>query len=295
MRIFLRVLPIVLYCAAAPAQTPARPEFEVASIKPSAESAGTGASPTSPARSRKLQKATRKGPSPEDPERYTANRVTLLSLLMTAYQLAPYQISGPAWLDSSRFDVNAKIPEGATKAQFGPMLQNLLADRFKLVTHRETKQMTVYDLVVAKGGPRIRDHVELPPGPPPAPAKLEMDAYGLPASPMFGAGKTSTVMTPDRARLWAYAETMPQLAEMLSGQLAKPVTDSTELKAKYDFVLSWAPDSAPRPSGDAASDPAALPTLLAAVQEQLGLKLEPKKGPVAILVIDHIDKLPTEN
>jgi len=82
---------------------------------------------------------------------------------------------------------------------------------------------------------------------------------------------------------------------MLSGQLAKPVTDSTELKAKYDFVLSWAPDSAPRPSGDAASDPAALPTLLAAVQEQLGLKLEPKKGPVAILVIDHIDKLPTEN
>ena len=120
-------------------------------------------------------------------------------------------------------------------------------------------------------------------------------------------------MMRDRARLWARGETMPQFAEWASNQLSKPVTDSTGLAGKYDFILSWrnenmvgpmgAPMPMPSPPPPGAGGPApldtvdaeALPTLIAAVQEQLGLKLEPKKGSVDFVVIDHVEKVPTEN
>jgi uncharacterized protein (TIGR03435 family) len=307
MRILAKYLSaLALCCCGLSAQTPAKPEFEVASIKPSPEPTGGG---------RMMRMGGRGGPGSKDPTRYTAQGMTMMDLLTVAYHVKRYQISGPEWLTSARFDINAKIPEGATKEEFGPMLQNLLAERFGLVVHHETKQMPVYDLVVfAKTGSKMKEHVEAPPlkegeTPPPAPftmPKLELGKDGFPDLPAnFGGGRgNSMIMMRDRARLWARGETMPQFAEWASDQLSKPVTDSTALTGKYDFILSWrnenmvgpmGPPMPPPASLDSSVDAEALPTLLSAVQEQLGLRLEPKKGNVDFVVIDHVEKVPTEN
>ncbi len=312
MRIVAKYLSaLALFCWGLSAQTPAKPEFEVASIKPSPEPGGGG---------RMMRIGGRGGPGSKDPTRYTEQGMTMMDLLTVAYHVKRYQISGPEWLSSARFDINAKIPEGATKEDFGPMLQHLLAERFGLVVHHETKQMPVYDLVVfAKSGSKLKEHVEEPPRPPkegetPPPftmPKLELDKDGFPALPAnFGGGRgNSMIMMRDRARLWARGETMPQFVEWASDQLSKPVTDSTGLTGKYDFILSWrnesmgpmgAPMPPPPPGGGAApldntADSEALPTLPSALQEQLGLKLEPKKGNVDLVVIDHVEKVPTEN
>jgi len=302
---------LALCCWGLSGQSPAKPEFEVASIKPSPEPGGGG---------RMMRSGERGGPGSKDPTRYTAQRMTMMDLLTVAYHVKDYQISGPEWLASECFDISARIPEGATKAEFRSMLQNLLAERFGLVVHHETKQMPVYDLVVfAKTGSKLKEHVEEPPPPPPVkegetPApfkmpKLELGSDGFPALPAnFGGGRgNSMIMMRDRARLWTRGETMPQFAEWASDQLSKPVTDSTGLTGKYDFILSWRNENMggpmpPPPPGaggppplDSTVDAEALPTLLSAVQEQLGLKLEPKKGNVDLVVIDHVEKVPTEN
>jgi uncharacterized protein (TIGR03435 family) len=303
---------LALFCCGLSGQIPAKPEFEVASIKPSPESAGGG---------RMMRMGGRGGPGSKDPTRYTAQGMTMMDLLTVAYHVKRYQISGPEWLTSARFDINAKIPEGATKEEFGPMLQNLLAERFGLVVHHETKQMPVYDLVVfAKTGSKMTEHVEVAspqdtekkPVLPSAPIKLELDKDGFPALPNLGGGRgNSMIMMRDRARFWARGETMPQFAEWASDQLSKPVTDSTGLTGKYDFILSWRNENMGGPMGaplplpppgaggppplDSTVDAEALPTLISAVQEQLGLKLDPKKGNVDLVVIDHVEKVPTEN
>ena len=153
MRILTQVLSaLTLCCCGLSGQTPAKPEFEVASIKPSPEPSGGG---------RMMRMGGRGGPGSKDPTRYTAQNMTMMDLLIQAYKVKRYQISGPEWLASAHFDINAKIPEGATKEEFGPMLQNLLAERFGLVVHHETRQMPVYDLVVfAKTGSKLKEHVE---------------------------------------------------------------------------------------------------------------------------------------
>ena len=183
--------------------------------------------------------------------------------------------------------------------------------------------MPVYDLVVfAKTGSKMKEHVDEPPPPPKEaetpPAqfkmpKLELGSDGFPAQPAnFGGGRgNSMIMMRDRARLWARGETMPQFAEWASDQLSKPVTNSTGLTGKYDFILSWRNENMVGPMGaplpppppgaggppllESNVDAEALPTLMAAVQEQLGLRLEPKKGNVDLVVIDHVEKVPTEN
>jgi uncharacterized protein (TIGR03435 family) len=303
MRILAKYLPaFVLCCCGLSGQAPAKPEFEVASIKPSPEPSGDG-------RMMRLLGG-RGGPGTQEPTRYTAKYISIKSLLIAAFGVKGYQISGPDWLDSVRFDINARIPEGATKENFGPMLQHLLAERFGLAVHRETKQMPVYDLVIAKSGSKMKEHVEIesPPDNEKAPVlpsgriKVEMGKDGLPAYPVFGGKGTHTFMGRAGTRMWASGETMSQFVRMLSDQLSKPVTDSTGLTGKYDFILSWRNENMVGPMGppmpqslDSTVDVEALPTLLAAVQEQLGLKLEPKKGNVDLVVIDHVEKVPTEN
>ena len=288
---------LALFCCGLSGQIPAKPEFEVASIKPSPESGGPG---------RMMTMGVRGGPGTQDPTRYAAQNLAMMDLLAIAFKVKHYQISGPEWLTSARFDINAKVPEGATKEEFASMLQNLLAERFGLVEHHETKQMPVYDLVVAKSGPKIKDHIEIgapedkdkTPLQPSAPFKLELGKDGLPAQPVFGGRGTHTFSGRAGTRMWASGETMSQFARMLSEQLSKPVTDSTGLTGKYDFILSWGNESMAGPVPpplDIALDAEALPTLLSAVQEQLGLKLEPKKGNVDLVVIDHVEKVPTEN
>ena len=284
------------------------PAFEVASVKASPPPEGRGVFVRSDG-----------GPGTKDPGRWTAQNFSLSNLVTYAYNLKRYEYSGPSWMDTERFDIVAKVPEGATKDQFRLMLQNLLAERFKLKIHREKKDSQVYDLVVAKNGPKLTESVNDPqgegagPGPGagrgagfgPGPPKIDKDGF-----PELPPGRESmTIMMNGRARTRQHNYTMESLANMLAGQIAKPVTEATGLKGKYDFTLTWATGGGgraiPPPGGGAAGggpeSPIASmaddsgPTIFTAIQEQLGLKLEQKKGTIELVVVDHAEKTPTEN
>jgi uncharacterized protein (TIGR03435 family) len=281
-----------------------KPAFEVASIKPSPPPAGG-----------RIRIGMNGGPGTPDPGRYTCTFCTLLMLITQAYDVPRFQISAPDWLDDVHFEIVAKVPRGATKEQFRLMLQTLLAERFKLTLHREKKDMPGYQLLVAKNGPKLKESMEDPEsnadaaGPPPLPAgPPKMDKDGYPILPHRQG--TMMFMGIGRARMQAEKETLEHFATQLSGLVGKPVTDATGLKGKYDFTLTFAPEPGqgfltrlpPPPGGPPGPDagtPAtpqdSLPTVFTALQEQLGLKLEQKKGPVDTLVIDHAEKVPTEN
>ena len=181
-------------CAALAQSTEGPAAFEVASIKTAAPTASAGM----------FRVMMRGGPGSADPGQLTYSNVTLKNVLMNAYGVKGYQISGPSWLDSERYDIAAKIPKGATKEQFMLMLQNLLAERFKLTLHREKKDLPMYALVVGKSGPKMKESVDGavpadgagPPPPPPPPGgplgiagggRIAMGSDGFPKLPP-GAG-----------------------------------------------------------------------------------------------------------
>jgi uncharacterized protein (TIGR03435 family) len=145
------------------------------------------------------------------------------------------------------------------------MLQSLLAERFQLKLHRETKEVPMYALVVGKTGLKIKEGEF---------------------------GRSSTSGSP--GHLTAQKMPIAKLADFLSGQLGSPVTDMTGMKGFFDFTLEWAPDSRPGEAG-AITDSAPGASVFTAVQERLGLKLEGRKGPVEMLVIEHVEKIPTGN
>lgn len=291
------ILGAVLFVSAAFAQ---QPEFEVATIKPSA-----------PQQMGRMFVGTRGGPGTDDPGRFNCTNCTLQMLLTMAYDVQSFQISGPPVLESEHFDVAAKVPAGATKAQFREMITNLLADRFKLKLHHDKKDLPMYDLVVAKGGPKLQESAAQPDAPadqrpmaPPGPPRTDKD--GFPTMAPRGRGAMIAI-NGGGARMQGQQETMDDLAARLSTMVARPVKNETGLTGKYDFTLSFAPDLSnmpgmmmmgPPPGGgdgpmSAPQDNG--PTIFTALQEQLGLKLEPKKGPVDTLIVDHIEKTPTEN
>ena len=326
-------LALFTYCAALAQSPEGAPAFEVASVKPAAP---PGAGP--------FRFGMNGGPGTADPGQWTGKSVTLKNVLMTAYGVKQYQISGPSWLDSERFDIAAKIPKGATREQFILMLQNLLAERFKLTLHREKKDLPMYALVVGKNGPKMKESLKesaVVPGAgdsaaPSAPAPgrglgeagmvsvsppggrggMAMGSDGFPKLPP-GAGRGGNLMMfmNGRFRMTASQQSMAGLTGMLGNLLDRPVLDMTGLTAKYDFTLEFAPEEGqrmmgpmamlpppppPPPGAGAAPIPSAPdsqsgPSLFTALQEQLGLKLESKKGPVDLLVIDHLEKTPTEN
>lgn len=272
-------------------------EFEVASIKPSPPPSGG-----------MMFVGQRGGPGTADPTLFTCENFSLSNLITLAYGIQHYQLSGPDWLQASIFDVSARVPKEATRDQFKLMLQNLLADRFKLAVHHESKDLPVYELVIAKGGPKLKESVEdvapkdgtadaAPPRPPaPAPPKLGKDGY-----PELAAGRPGMMAMNGRYRMYSPKTTIERLCSNLAAQLGNPVTDATGLKGKYDIGLYWSSDRGGRaapPGGSASPDAPEVetePTLTVAVQEQLGLKLIAKKGPVDVLVVDHAEKVPTQN
>jgi uncharacterized protein (TIGR03435 family) len=305
---------LTLAAACALAQTPpASPalSFEVASVKPAA--------PSLDGRIRVSMGG--------DPGRLNYTNVSLRDLIRVAYKLKDYQISGPDWLSSERYDLVAKVPDGASKDQSYLMLQTLLAERFKLTVHREKKDLPAYALVVAKGGPKLKEFVEVPEdaaGGPNAPGgrggfdgpgPIKMGSDGMPKLP---AGRGGMMFMDGMGRLHAQGVPITNLTDFLSRQLDKPVVDETGLTAKYDISLNWTPEpgeggagmrmamihapgegGAP-PAGGAEgkiadATAASAPPLPVALQQQLGLKLEAKKLPLDLLVIDHAEKVPTEN
>ena len=261
-------------------------EFEVASVKLAA--------PWEPGKSRM---GYRGGPGTGDPTRLVIDNYPMMLLVMRAYDVNPFQISGEV-RGAERFNISAKIPEGTTPAQFRTMLQNLLAGRFKMKLHRETRDLPIYELVVAKGGPKFKEHEGEPPvedlnGGPPA-----RDKSGRPPPNSWSMEIPPGGMA--RGQHNAVAESMEEFAKQLSRQFARSVVDATGLKGRYDFLLSWSQDvpginPGPPPNAASTPDPDSGPSLIFAIQQQLGLRLESKKGPVEILVIESFEKLPTEN
>jgi uncharacterized protein (TIGR03435 family) len=245
------------------------------------------------------------GPGTQDPGRIRYPYMTPRYFLMAAYDVKPFQITGPAWLDSERFDINATMPPETTREQLHMMLQNLLAERFKLTIHRETRELPLYLLVVAKGGPKLKESTEAPagdvdPATIPPPGKVGPDGFPVLALPA-GAPIVIFSFTNGRARMAGQQKSMQDLADRLTGIVSRPVIDATGLKAKYDFMLTYSPESTntptppPPPGGANAPEAEPLPDIFSALQAQLGLRLESKKGAVEMIVIDHIEKTPTEN
>jgi uncharacterized protein (TIGR03435 family) len=233
---------------------------------------------------------------PDSPGRFTRRDIPLSTLIVMAYRLMPYEYSGPSWLTSARFDIMAKVPEGATQAQQMVMLQNLLAERFGLKVHREKREMPVYELVIAKGGPKFKEAVPVPT--PASAPKMAFDSNGVPVLPP-GGGTVWGLPGKDDASWGVMHEeiTMERLAAILGSLIGgRPVTDATGLNGKYDLAMHWLMPAGPADNATPADPYAgAGPSVFAALQSQLGLKLESKKGMVEVLVVDHCERMPTEN
>ena len=249
--------------------------FEAASIKP--------ATPIGPMGMISNQKG---GPGTSDPGLFRCENCSLYWVLADAYKIHDYDFSGPGWLQETRFDFSAKIPAGTTKEQFQTMLRNLFAERFKMTTHYETRSATVYEMTVGKNGPKFKESTahELPKDDGAGP-KFQRDAEGY---PILGPG-AGMALAPGHGRMRSQDQPISWFAEMLSNQLRTPIIDATGLKSKYDFTVQWSWDEGPE------ARTAAETALADAVQSALGLKLERKKGPVNVLVVDHIEKTPTAN
>lgn len=242
------------------------------------------------------------------PNGLDATNVTFAMLIRSAYGIEENQISGgPSWLKSDHYDIDAKMDsptadavhklnEDQRRLATQHMLQVLLADRFKLAVHHDSKELSIYALVVAKNGPKIK---QAKPG----------DTYPNGIKGPDGVGRGG-MMRMGRGQLTGQALPLSALARLLTGQLGRTVVDKTGLPGNYDFTLQWTPDESqgagleaakafsrgpdPGGQGTAPSSDTSAPSLFTALQEQLGLKLESQKGSVEIYVIDHAEK-PSEN
>ncbi len=207
---------------------------------------------------------------------------------MSCYGLLDYQIiGGPDWISTARFDIEARAEEEAIR-QMGnapatarsetmrQMIQSLLDERFQLKVHRETRELPVFNLTVAKDGPKLQATIEGRPGP-----------GGL------SAGSARSNGTPAGVEMSGSGITMQRLVSMLASRAGRPMIDRTNLTGTYDFNLKFAPSAAPTAGPDSATEPIG-PSLFTAIQEQLGLRLESGKGPIEVLVIDSVSK-PSEN
>jgi len=268
------VTALVLAIAGAPvvAQEPA---FEVASIK--------------------LDISGQPGPLFELFPSFHVERATLKALVLTAYGLRDFQLSGgPGWINSDRYNIEAKAPAPAAFSQEYRELQNqrlqtLLQERFKLAIHRETKELPIYELTVAKGGPKL-----------PPPSCIQRDPSDRTIAPGKGMSDYCGFGMTARGLVELTTGSMADLARTFSAELQRDVVDKTGITGRFHIHLTFTPDDStirlpdipdlpgvPAPAVDG-------PNIFTAIQEQLGLKLESAKGPVDVLVIDHVEK-PSEN
>jgi uncharacterized protein (TIGR03435 family) len=287
---------LVLAAPVSVAQTsPGPPAFEVASVKPS----GSRFS----------------GPCFDRPGTLSCPTTELRRILVYAYELEAYQLVCSFPIDRDRYEITAKFPIGSSKEQIKLMLQNLLAERFGLAVHRETRNLPIYELTVAKGGSKLRDPAKPHDGQPAVdtrgrPATV-LDKDGLPVLPPGIPGMRNVAGHPNGGpviiRISARMQPLEALLRMVGAELGRPVVDKTGLTGTYDFTLTWGPArvlingqlvnqglKAQPEAVDLADEPGA-PDLRAAFARQLGLNLEQKTGPVEVLVVDHLSEKPTEN
>jgi uncharacterized protein (TIGR03435 family) len=254
---FALVALVLLSVSATLAQsTPPPPAFDVATIKPVDTDAKAG-----------------RYIIMEGTHRFIGKNYTLKLLIAAAYNLNPRAISGgPPWIESDHYDIVAVTPgeQRPSRDEQMAMLRTLLSDRFSLTFHREPKVFSIYELEVAKGGPKLKPST----APPTDPAALISTVY------------------PQRMMLPARNASMGEFVSMLQRALLdRPVVDKTGLPGKYDFDLEWAPDETqfggevPVASADAPSPP-----FFSAIQEQLGLRLVATRGPIQALVVDKAER-----
>jgi uncharacterized protein (TIGR03435 family) len=342
-RVFFPILAASVLLAIAPVPCPAQSAaaptasttptkklaFDVATVKPAA--------PLDPAQ---MAAAMRAGKMLRIGLHIDASRagyyyLPLKQLIAVAYGVKPYQITGPAWLDTERFDIEGTYPEGATKTDAPAMLQSLLVDRFKLTVHRTTDEHKVLALVTGKNGPKLTEATTKPEpideSVPLKPRETQMDtqdgpvrmAMGKDGSAVVNMGTKGTLtykfdvpervihMTSSNVTMAGFADTLSSLLTQFSGGTAGLVVDETGLKGLYEVAVDLSLDdmmamarsqgfgAAPAPGPGtagpaAASDPGGGTSIYQSV-EKLGLKLEERKAPVEQLVIDHVEKTPTEN
>ncbi len=289
------LLCLVAAVFAAHSQTP---EFEVASIKPSAPATAAFAAELSERIAERI--SFKGGPGSGDPGRINYSGISLRMLLARAYGLRTDQILGPAWLGTEFYDIVAKVPPGATAEQVIQMLQPLLIQRFRIESHRESRQMRVYLLGVAKSAPKLMPATT--PAPPPTAEELAKITEARRIATMRAAresaalGGSATNVTERYTNFITLpSATLGNLAEQLSRQLNATVIDQTGIEGKYSFKLRWAADDVRATPPSDSSDLRSGPTISSAIQGQLGLKLEPGSAPVEVLVVDKADKVPTEN
>ncbi|HEY3825406.1 MAG TPA: TIGR03435 family protein, partial [Bryobacteraceae bacterium] len=245
------MLPLFLQAFAASAAAEQSPTFEVASVKahkPAVAEGRTG------------------GRIDSVPGSLTIRNASMGSCIKWAWQVQDYQISGPSWLNDERYDIVAKAASPVRTDELRQMLRTLLAGRFQLQVHRETKELPVYTLVTAQSGPKLH--------------KAEPDS--------------NTDMRGENGSFVFRGTSMPQFAEDLStlSQVDRPVLDRTGIPGTFDFSLKFGDSNDEMKRALVAGDG---PSLFTIIQEQLGLKLDAQKGPVEMLVIDHVERIPTEN
>jgi len=238
--------------------------FEVASVKPAAPCCASG----------------QWWESKAGDDRIDFRYVTLKYCVAFAYRIKEYQVSGPAWLGEARYDILAKGPEGTRHTQLPEMMQTLLAERFKLEVHHDTKEFSVFALTVGKSGAKLKGSKDEPDGPEGAAFGFSMEATGV--------GK----MEAKHCDMTALANTLPRL-------VGRPVVDQTGLTGRFDFDLEFSRDDMGRMGVPEAANAGSLPTDLAVSVftsiQQIGLKLEARKLPLDEIVVDKAERTATQN
>jgi len=276
-------------------QTPDSLTFEVASVK---------RTPPPEPGARVFYGPPRGGPGTSDPGQITWANAALIGILETAYDVQIFQVTAPDWMNTERYDIVAKVPVGATKAQVHVMWQNLLRDRFGMVVHHESKEFPVDELSVDKGGSKLKE-TDLPPDAEsftPTAGQPKLDKNG--AREMNGFGSILTIFPGANgatASLRVKGLPSSEIAIRLAGYRRRPVIDKTGLTGRYDFTLEFTldmtgialPTGFPAAADNNATDPGS--DIASAVEKQLGLKLTSTKGKLDVIVVDRAEKIPTEN
>ena len=274
------VTPAFLIGPSLGAQTPANAAFEVASVRPNKSGDG------------RVMLGMQPG------GRFTATNVPLRLLVRQAFNVQDFQIvGGPDWITSDRFDVVAKAPDGVefTADVMRPMLRSLLAERFKLASHNETRDMAIYALMKARPDGKLG--AGLTPAAVDCAAARGRRGGGPPPAPPQPGQKMECGMMIGPGRLNAGGMPMSNLATALAPQVGRIVIDKTELTGNYDFEVTYAPEALgggvgapPLVNGNPIQVDPNAPNLFTALQEQLGLKLDSQRGPVDVVVIDRLEQ-----